>query len=234
MTGSTDAAGSAGAAGSGGVGGATDPVTASVARAGLVAILRAPGAEHFAAASAVLVDAGITVIEVTLTSAGALESLASLVRELPGHVVVGAGTVLTGEQARACVEAGARFLVSPVSVPQVTDYALAAGVPAYPGALTPTEVFTASRGGAGVVKLFPASAVGPRYLRDLHGPLPDVRIIPTGGIALADIASWLTAGALAVGVGGPLLGDAVVGGDRSALADRARRAVEAVRTARSP
>ena len=212
---------------------AADPVTAAIAGAGLVAILRAPTAEHFTAVSAALVDAGVTAIEVTLTSRGAVESIASLTRELPDHVVVGAGTVLTAEQARACVDAGAMFLVSPVAAPEVTRYSLTAGVPAYPGALTPTEVFTASRGGAAVVKLFPASAVGPRYLRDLHGPLPDVQIIPTGGIGLDDIANWLTAGALAVGVGGPLVGDAGQGGSLSALADRARRAVEAVHTARS-
>jgi 2-dehydro-3-deoxyphosphogluconate aldolase/(4S)-4-hydroxy-2-oxoglutarate aldolase len=94
-------------------------------------------------------------------------------------------------------------------------------------------VFTASQGGAPIVKLFPASAVGPRFIKDLHGPLPDVRIMPTGGVDLGDIADWLTAGAVAVGLGGPLIGDAAAGGSLAALADRARRAVEAVATARS-
>ena len=223
MTGAVTAAGGA----------AVDPTTAAVARAGLVAVLRAPTAERFRTISEVLVEAGVTVVEVTLTSTGAVPALAALARDLPDEVVVGAGTVLTVDQAEACVQAGARFLVSPVTVPEITTYALAAGVPAYPGALTPTEVFTASRGGAAAVKLFPASAVGPRYLRDLRGPLPEVRIIPTGGIALTDIGDWLGAGALAVGLGGPLVGDAGRGGSLSALADRARRAVAAVHAARS-
>jgi 2-dehydro-3-deoxyphosphogluconate aldolase/(4S)-4-hydroxy-2-oxoglutarate aldolase len=107
------------------------------------------------------------------------------------------------------------------------------GVPFYPGALSPTEVFTAHRAGAPLVKLFPAATVGPRYIKDLHGPLPGVRIMPTGGIAIDDIPAWLSAGASAVGLGGPLLGDAAAGGSLAALAGRARRAADAVALARS-
>lgn len=210
----------------------TDPATEAVLTSGVVAVLRAPSAERFAAVTEVLVTEGVTAIEVTLTSAGALAALAELCRDLPAHVTVGAGTVLDADAAWACVDAGARFLVAPVLVPQVQAVGAAAGVPTYPGALTPTEVLTASRAGAPVVKLFPASAVGPGYLQDLHGPLPGVRIMPTGGIGLEDIGAWFAAGAVAVGLGGPLLGDAAVGGDLSALRQRARRATDAVRAAR--
>ncbi len=207
-----------------------DEVTEAVIRSGVVAVLRAPTADAFAAVADVLVTAGVTAIEVTLTSRGALEALAGLCRQLPSHAVVGAGTVLTADQAKAAVDAGASFLVSPV-----LDADLLAGldVPFYPGGLTPTEIHTAHRAGAPIVKLFPAATVGPRYLKDLHGPLPDVRIMPTGGIGVDDVPTWLGAGAVAVGLGGPLLGDAATGGSLTALADRARRAADAVRLARS-
>jgi 2-dehydro-3-deoxyphosphogluconate aldolase/(4S)-4-hydroxy-2-oxoglutarate aldolase len=207
-----------------------DDVTAAVTRSGVVAVLRAPTADTFAAVADVLVEAGVTAIEVTLTSRGAVEALAGLCRRLPPHAVVGAGTVLTADQAKAAVDAGAAFLVSPVFDP---DLIAGAEVPFYPGALTPTEIFAAHRAGAPIVKLFPAATVGPRYVKDLHGPLPDVRIMPTGGIAVDDVATWLTAGAVAVGLGGPLLGDAATGGSLPALADRARRAADAVAFARS-
>jgi 2-dehydro-3-deoxyphosphogluconate aldolase/(4S)-4-hydroxy-2-oxoglutarate aldolase len=209
-----------------------DPATAAVLRSGVVAVLRAADARRFAAVTDVLVEEGVTAIEVTLTSAGAVDALAALTRDLPAHVTVGAGTVLDADAARACVDAGARFLVAPVLVPEVSAVGAGAGVPTYPGALTPTEVFAAHRGGAPVVKLFPGSAVGPRYVTDLRGPLPDVRLMPTGGIGLDDIGAWLAAGAVAVGLGGPLLGDAADGGDLAALRDRARRAVAAVAAAR--
>lgn len=207
-----------------------DAVTTAVIRSGVVAVLRAPTADGFAAVADVLVNAGITALEVTLTSQGAIDALAGLRRQLPDHAVLGAGTVLTADQAKASIDAGAAFLVSPVLDLELLD---AFGVPFYPGVLTPTEAFTAHRAGAGIVKLFPAATVGPRYIKDLHGPLPEVRIMPTGGIDIGDIASWLTAGAVAVGLGSPLLGDAAQGGSLAALADRARRAADAVAFARS-
>ena len=210
----------------------TDPATAAVLRSGIVAVLRASSADRFPAIAEVLVDEGVTAIEMTLTTAGALTALAALTRDLPAHVTVGAGTVLTADDALACVDAGARFLVAPALVPEASAAAARAGVPTYPGALTPTEVLAAHRGGAPIVKLFPGSAVGPRYVKDLHGPLPGVRIMPTGGIDLDDLGAWLGAGAVAVGLGGPLLGDAGEGGDLAALRDRARRAVAAVAAVR--
>ena len=210
-----------------------DPVTEAVVRSGVVAVLRATEAERFAAVAEVLVGAGVTALEVTLTSGGAVAALAGLIKDLPSHVVVGAGTVLTADDAKACVDAGAAFLVAPVLVPEVSAVGAGSGVPTYPGALTPSEVFTAVRAGAPVVKLFPASAVGPRFIRDLHGPLPGVRIMPTGGIDIDAIGAWLAAGAVAVGLGGPLLGVAADGGSLLALADRARRASDAVTSARS-
>lgn len=207
-----------------------DAVSAAVVRSGIVAILRAPTADGFAAVADVLIDNGITALEVTLTSRGAIEALAGLRRQLPESVAVGAGTVLTADDAKAAVDAGAEFLISPVF-----DPALVAGaeVPFYPGTSTPTELYAAHRAGAPLVKLFPAAGLGPDFLRNVRAPLPQINIMPTGGVKLEDIADWLLAGAKAVGLGGPLIGDAASGGSLKALAARARHAVSAVAFARS-
>jgi len=207
-----------------------DAVTAAVVHSGIVAILRAPTADGFAAVADVLVGAGITALEVTLTSQGALDALAGLRRQLPSSVAVGAGTVLSADDAKAAVDAGAGFLVSPVID---TGLVAASTVPFYPGTQTPTEIFAAYRAGAPLVKLFPAAGLGTDFLKNVHGPLPDVKIMPTGGVKIEDIADWLIAGASAVGVGGPLIGDAASGGSLVALAARARHAVSAVAFARS-
>ena len=207
-----------------------DLVTPAVIRSGIVAILRAPTSDGFAAVADVLVGAGITALEVTLTSRGAVEAIAGLRRQLPDTVAVGAGTILTGDDAKAAVDAGATFLVSPI-----LDKALVTGspVPFYPGTSTPTEMYEAYQAGAPLVKLFPAGGLGPRFLRDVRGPLPQIDVMPTGGIKIEDIADWLLAGAKAVGVGSPLIGDAASGGNMKALAARARHAVSAVAFARS-
>jgi len=207
-----------------------DQVTAAVIRSGIVAILRAPTSDGFAAVADVLVGAGITALEVTLTSRGAVEAIAGLRRQLPDTVAVGAGTILTGDDAKAAVDAGATFLVSPI-----LDKPLVASspVPFYPGTSTPTEMYEAYQAGAPLVKLFPAGGLGPRFLRDVRGPLPQIDVMPTGGIKIEDIADWLLAGAKAVGVGSPLIGDAATGGSMKALAARARHAVSAVAFARS-
>ncbi|MFC7279131.1 bifunctional 4-hydroxy-2-oxoglutarate aldolase/2-dehydro-3-deoxy-phosphogluconate aldolase [Paractinoplanes rhizophilus] len=207
-----------------------DDVTAAVIRSGIVAILRASTADSFAAVADVLVGAGITALEITLTSHGALEAIAGLRRQLPGSVAIGAGTVLTADEAKAAVDAGAAFLVSPVLD---VDLVASSPVPFFPGTSTPTEMYAAYRAGAPIVKLFPAGGLGPTFLRDVRGPLPQISVMPTGGIKIEDIADWLFAGAKAVGVGGPLIGDAASGGNMKALAARARHAVSAVAFARS-
>ena len=207
-----------------------EDVTAAVIRSGIVAILRAPTADGFAAVADVLIGAGITALEITLTSQGAIDAIAGLRRQLPASVAIGAGTVLTADDVKAAVDAGAAFLVSPVlDVPLVAS----SPVPFYPGTSTPTEMFAAHRAGAPLVKLFPAAGLGPRFLRDVRAPLPQLNVMPTGGVKIEDIADWLLAGAKAVGVGGPLIGDAATGGNVKALAARARHAVSAVAFARS-
>jgi len=199
---------------------------------GVVAIARAASASRIEAAVEALVGAGVTCIEVPLTTPGAVATIASLITTYGGAACVGAGTVLTTEQASACIGAGAAFLVSPSAVPEVVELAGAHGVPCMPGALAPTEIVAAWRSGAAAVKLFPASLGGARYLRDVRAPLPDILLIPTGGIAIDDVTAYIDAGAIAIGVGGPLFGDALDGGDLAALAARGRRFLVVVAEAR--
>jgi 2-dehydro-3-deoxyphosphogluconate aldolase/(4S)-4-hydroxy-2-oxoglutarate aldolase len=206
--------------------------TDTIITSGVIAILRYTTSAHFPAITEALVRAGIRSIEVTLTTPGALACLRQLALDFDGAAVIGAGTVTDANLAEACIDAGARFLVSPASSPDVVAAARVADVAVFPGALTPTEVLAAHRNGASAVKLFPASVVSPRYIADLHAPLPDIALIPSGGIGLPDIEHWLDAGAAAVGLGGPLLGNAAEEGPDAALAERARLAVEAVRRAR--
>lgn len=193
-----------------------------------MAILRAGSSERFVEVSRVLVDAGITCLEVTLTSPGALDAISAIRADLPDAIDVGAGTVTTAVEARDAVSVGAGFVVSPTTELDVIEAALEAGIGSYPGAFSATEVLTAWRAGASAVKLFPAAAVGPSYLKQLAGPLPEVPILPTGGVALDQIGTWIRAGAIGVGLGSPLQGDAADGGDLDALTGRAKQALAEV------
>lgn len=213
--------------------GAGNAVKERLRRSGIVAVLRAPEAAGFVPVAAELVAAGVGAIEVTLTAPDALDALRTLRSEVPDDVVLGAGTVLTERAAAAAIAAGADFLLAPSLVPDVVRFGLAAGIPVCPGALTPTEFVAAMQSGVDLVKLFPAVRMGPGYLRDLHGPLPDLDVMPTGGISVEDVSAWLAAGAVAVGLGGPLLGDALEGGSIEALRRRIGTALEQVRLAQA-
>jgi 2-dehydro-3-deoxyphosphogluconate aldolase/(4S)-4-hydroxy-2-oxoglutarate aldolase len=189
----------------------------------LVAVLRADAAEHYDAVVDVLIEHGIRSIELTLTTPGTLDRVASIVERVGGAGDVGVGTVTTVAEARGAIERGADYLVTPVTLPDVVAVAVANGTPVFPGALTPTEVFAAWTAGATAVKVFPAQSVGAAYGSHLRGPFPDLAFIPSGGIAEGDVVPWLRAGAAAVSVGGPLIGDAFKGGSLAALADRTKR-----------
>ena len=167
---------------------------------------------------------GIDAIEITADTPGALDAVATARERAP----IGAGTIRTVEEARTFAGAGAAFLVSPGLVPQIVREGRELGVPTVPGVLGPTEVLGALAAGARTVKLFPASLGGVRYLRALRGPFPDVRFIPTGGIAIDDVARWLEAGAACVGLGSALAGDAPprTRSDLERISYDARRAVD--------
>lgn len=189
-------------------------------RRGIVAVIRGSRAEAAAAAGRALADGGITAVEVTFTVPGACEAVAELAAA--PELLVGAGTVLTPEQAREAVAAGARYLVAPNLDPAVVDAADALGVPLLPGVLTPTEV-AAAMPRCPVLKVFPASFGGPAYLRALRGPFPGLNAVPTGGVSAENLGEWLAAGALAVGAGGDLCPpSAVDAGDLDAIRARAR------------
>lgn len=206
------------------------PVGTQLAATRVVAILRAENAARAEAVVDVLVEAGVRSLELTLTTQGALEVVERLAARVPAEVEVGVGTVLTAQEVDRSVDAGATFVVSPSVDVEVIGAALRRGIASYPGALTPTEIATAWNAGASAVKLFPAGSLGPGYLKAVRAPLPDIPVVPTGGIDTAAIGEWLGAGAVAVGMGGPLIGDALTpDGDLRALAERAAAAIAAAR-----
>jgi 2-dehydro-3-deoxyphosphogluconate aldolase/(4S)-4-hydroxy-2-oxoglutarate aldolase len=188
-----------------------------------VAILRASHARHLVAAAEVIADAGIRAVEFPLTTPGALDALREL-RDRRPQLLAGAGTVITPADVAEAHAAGAQFLVSPCTRPSALATAADCGVAMVPGAFTATEVVTAQELGAEVIKLFPAT-LGPAYLAALRGPLPRARLIPTGGVDLEAIKDFLDAGAFAVALGSPLVGDALETGELDTLAERAQRAV---------
>ena len=201
----------------------TKPLPSPLPPRAVVAVFRAPTAEHFLPASKVLWDAGIRCFEYTLTTEGALDALVELRRLLP-HALVGIGTVRTVDHLRAARDAGAEFAVSQIFLPELVDAAREQQIAFIPGALTPTEVVTAWNTGVPAVKVSPIGPLGGvTYLNELRGPLPDVALMPTGGVTLDAAARYLDAGAVAVGVSGAVLGDALLGGDLSALAARAEQ-----------
>lgn len=176
----------------------------------VIAVIRAAQSEDALWASQVLIAAGVQVIEVTFTVPGATQVIQTLVRQFP-DVLVGAGTVLSCEQISSAVLAGARFLVSPVTSPELMHFAQKKNVLLIPGCATPTEVFNATQLGAAVVKLFPAKAMGGvALLRAIREPLPNSLVIPTGGITKDTARSYLQAGALAVGAGSSLVDPVLV------------------------
>jgi 2-dehydro-3-deoxyphosphogluconate aldolase / (4S)-4-hydroxy-2-oxoglutarate aldolase len=195
----------------------------------LVGILRARAVRHVLPVVETLASCGLSCLELTFTIPGMPAVLARLASQLPADVTVGAGTVTTLEQAREAIGAGATFLASPMLCPDVLEHAAHRGVPYYPGAWTATEVSAAWRMGASAVKLFPASSGGVAHLRQLREPFREIAFLPTGGVDAASATEYLRAGAIGVGVGGRLIGDALEGGDLAALAARTRELMTAVR-----
>ncbi len=192
----------------------------------IVAVLRAPGPELLGAAADVLVRHGVLAVEFALTTPGAIEAIERYCSGAPADACIGAGTVLTAADARSAISAGARFLVTPAFVPEVVATGVELGVPVIAGALTPTEILAAYTAGAPLVKVFPAALGGPAYLRLVRDPLPHIPLVPTGGIGLGQVADYMAAGAIAVGMGGQLLGDSLRGGSLDALGSRADEVVK--------
>ena len=176
----------------------------------VTAVLRADSAGQAVGASVALAEAGVRAVELTFTTPGAAGALREARERLPAEVVLGAGTIRTGRDLQAAVDAGAEFLVTPHLDRGLLGEMLATGLLALPGIFTPTEVGQALAAGAQVVKLFPASTGGLRHYRALLGPFPELQVIPTGGIDAAGAGEWLAAGAVAVGAGSELCPSALV------------------------
>ena len=196
----------------------------------IVAIVRLDDlstAQHITEA---LVEGGIRVIEFTLTNPDAVKTIAAMRKTVDEAVAIGAGSVITVEQVRAVADAGAQFVVSPVSKQDVIAACLKRDLPAMPGAFTPTEIQQAWEWGASVVKVFPANHLGKRYIKDVKAPLPHLRLMPTGGINVDNLCEFLDLGAFAVGVGSSLINnDAVANRDWNRLRKNAQRYVQQLR-----
>ncbi|ELZ07150.1 2-dehydro-3-deoxyphosphogluconate aldolase [Halovivax asiaticus JCM 14624] len=211
-----------------------DKPLATIVDSGVVAVLRGVDRESVAPVAKALVAGGVLGIEITADDPGAAEKVSRLRAELAEtDAVIGAGTVLDAATASAVVDAGASFVVTPHTAPEVVRTCNRRDVLSMCGVLTPTEAVTAIEAGADVLKVFPASSVGPGHLSALAGPLGDVNLIPTGGVTLQNTAAYIDAGACAIGVGGDLVdGDAIESGDFDMLERRAEKFVDEVADAR--
>lgn len=209
-----------------------------IRRSGVIAIMRATASDSLLAAAEAVLAGGVQAIEVTLTTPGALAVIGQAVAQFgaagsTGKVLFGAGTVLDPESARAAILAGAQFIVCPTLNPATIALCKRYGVPVLPGAYTPTEILLAWEAGADLVKVFPASIGGPAYIKAVRAPLPQVSLVPVGGVDLTNTADFIRAGAAAVGVGSELINQKLLdAADWPALTERARRFVAEVAVGR--
>jgi 2-dehydro-3-deoxyphosphogluconate aldolase/(4S)-4-hydroxy-2-oxoglutarate aldolase len=202
---------------------------------GLIPVVRAESSDLAMRAVAALKEGGLDVLEVTMTVPGAIEVIRALVEEYGTEALIGAGTVLDPETAEACIQAGAEFIVSPALNEKTISFCRDQAVAIFPGALTPTEVVRAWQAGADAVKVFPAGAVGgASYLKALKAPLPQIELIPTGGVSLKTAADFIKAGAMALGVGADLVDTkALSEGNSQLITERAQQFLEIVQSTRN-
>ncbi len=200
---------------------------------GVIAIIRADHPERLLAAAEALCEGGVTAMEITMTTPGALEVIAEVARTLGGRIVIGVGSVLDSETCRAALLAGAQFVVTPISRPEVITLCNRYGAPIISGAYTPTEALMAQENGADFVKIFPSDQLGPGYIKNLLAPMPQLRLIPTGGVDLVTAPAYIAAGSVALGVGSCLVNAAVLEKrDWKALSAKAAALVAVVAEAR--
>ncbi len=210
-------------------------VLTHIRETGLIPVVRAESSDQALGAVAALKAGGLDVLEITMTVPGAVEVIRSLSAECGPETLIGAGTVLDPKTARACIQAGAQFIVSPALNEETIEFCRQHDVPVFPGALTPTEVVRAWKAGADAVKIFPAGAVGgASYLKALKAPLPQIELIPTGGVSLKTAADFIKAGALALGVGADLVDtQALREGNGALITERARQCLGIVQMTRA-
>jgi len=208
-------------------------VTALVEQLGVVAVIRMKDPAKLRAVVDAMAAGGVRALEVTMTVPRAVEMIRELAPTLPDGFLLGAGTVIDAATARAVIDAGASFVVSPVFRPDVVAACHQRGVPAMPGCFSPTEILAAHECGADIIKVFPATALGPQFIKDVRAPLPQVKLMPTGGVTLDNAGDWIRAGAVAVGLGSALVDAAAIADGRfDVITANARRVVENVAAAR--
>jgi 2-dehydro-3-deoxyphosphogluconate aldolase / (4S)-4-hydroxy-2-oxoglutarate aldolase len=212
-----------------------DAILSAILEIGIVPVVRTESAEGAIHAIDAIHRGGIRVAEITMTVPGALRALEKVADKFGDQILLGAGTVLDPETARACILAGAQFIVTPNLNPRTIEMAKRYSKVITPGALTPTEVVNAWQAGGDVIKVFPCSAVGgAKYIKALRAPFPQIEMIPTGGVNLETIGDFLRAGACAVAVGAELIdGENIRAGRHEVFEDRAKKFLEAIRTARA-
>jgi 2-dehydro-3-deoxyphosphogluconate aldolase / (4S)-4-hydroxy-2-oxoglutarate aldolase len=205
-----------------------------VLECGIVAVVRSPDSRQLLEVCRALVDGGVNVVEITMSVPGALDVIRQVKLALGERVLLGAGTVLDAETARAVLLAGAEYIVAPTVNLEVIRLCQRYDKLVMPGAFTPTEILAAWEAGADIVKVFPADVVGPAFFKALRGPLPQIRLMPTGGVDLTTAAAFLRAGACCLGVGGQLVEPrAVAQGDFNRIRELARQYVAVVKQARA-
>ena len=201
---------------------------------GVIAVIRMQDTDRLLKVIEAVRDGGVKCIEITMTVPGAVESIRELSGVVPMDVLIGAGTVVNEETAEKVMDAGAAFVVGPVLNPGIISLCGKREIPAIPGCYTPTEILAGWNAGADIVKVFPATTLGPKYFKDLRGPFPEIRLMPTGGVTIDNVGEWILAGACAVGIGSDLLDKkAIDEGRYEVLTERAARMVNNVRKARS-
>lgn len=210
-----------------------EQILAELRDTGVIAVIRTDNPEQLSDVVAALVEGGVKFIEITMTVPNALELVHVCSEAFGNRIHIGAGTVLDSETAQAVVSVGACFVVSPIFNPEMVRYCNRYSIPVMPGAFSPSEVLVAWTGGADVVKVFPARIGGPKYFKDLKGPLPQVEILPTGGVDFATAPQFIQAGACAVGIGAALVDPAAVkAGQFEVIRENAINLLQVIREAR--
>jgi 2-dehydro-3-deoxyphosphogluconate aldolase / (4S)-4-hydroxy-2-oxoglutarate aldolase len=210
-----------------------EAIAADLERAGVVAVIRMKDPDKVQAVVDAIAEGGVRAIEVTMSVPGAIGLIRTLAPRMPKGFLFGAGTVLDSGTAAQVIDAGAQFIVSPVFRRSLIEACHERGVAVTPGCFTPTEILDAWEAGADLVKVFPATALGPGYIKDVRAPLPHVKLMPTGGVTVENAGEWIKAGAAAVGVGTALLDTkAIEAGDYAVLRGKAERIVANVKSAR--
>jgi 2-dehydro-3-deoxyphosphogluconate aldolase / (4S)-4-hydroxy-2-oxoglutarate aldolase len=209
-------------------------VLREVENTGVVAVIRMKEADKLRGVIDALLEGGVRALELTMTVPGAIGLIEEIAKDLPGEFQLGAGTVLDPETARQVILAGAKYIVAPTLNFETIKMCHRYDVAIMPGCFTPTEILTAWEAGADVIKVFPATALGPGFFKDIRGPLPQIRMMPTGGVTLANAGEWIKAGAVAIGVGTALVDTkAIAAGDFKQIAANAKHLIESVRAARA-